>query len=79
MVHGEKLGVAIDSFVVGLLLPQAEVCDVAVPGANDKKKDLVVKRTSYSSLPFLVFRSAVLLLCKMHMQTGCPRALVLVH
>lgn len=50
---GEKLGVAIDSFVVGLLLPQAEVRDVAVPGANDKK-DLVVKRTSYSSLPFLV-------------------------
>lgn len=36
--YGEKLGVAIDSFVVGLLLPQAEVRDVAVPGANDKKR-----------------------------------------
>lgn len=34
--YGEKLGVAIDSFVVGLLLPQVEACDVAVPGANDK-------------------------------------------
>lgn len=52
--YGEKLGVAIGSFVVGLLLPQAEVRDVAVPGANDKK-DLVVKQTSYSSLPFLVW------------------------
>lgn len=51
--YGEKLGVVIDSFIVGLLLPQAEVRDVAVPGANDKK-DLVVKRTSYTSLLFLV-------------------------
>lgn len=34
--YSEKLGVAIDSFVVGLLLLQVEARDVAVPGANDK-------------------------------------------